>query len=52
MIIWQKVLGRKHRRRLPTLLKTKHQIMQNVIIIIFRILLNCYGYDKMEEISR
>ena len=47
--------GRKHSRLLPLsplAIKTKTSPNASSDWLIFRILLNCYGFDKMEEISR
>ena len=44
--------GRKHSRLLPPRIKTKTSPNASFDWLIFRILLNCYGFDKMEEISR
>ena len=46
------MVGRKHSRLLPPGIKTKTSANASFDWLIFRILLNCYGFDKMEEISR
>ena len=47
MIMWQKLL-------LGNIADgfLRQKLLGHIRICIFRILLNCYGFDKMEEISR